>query len=81
MKKSELREIIIEEFGKLNESRNVDKAMDIAQELSAGEMENLLKRLSNYFLEQADELPNMDAKGIAALLKSAEKKLSKRTSD
>lgn len=84
MKRSELRKLIREYIKKINESREsvgVRKAFDIITTLEADEMEMLFSMMAKHFLNNAGDLPNMDARSIGALLIAAKNKLARRTND
>lgn len=69
----------------LNEDTFAGRGSDLATayqsviELSAEEMEELLEALAGYFKDNAEELSNFDARGVANHLESASQLISRRT--
>ena len=69
-----------EEF--LNEAKKpsyqVYKIIEMFEDMGADEAEELLFALADFYLKNADELTNMDAKGIANRIEEAAKLLKNR---
>lgn len=70
----------IEEGGSKGDPEVV-KVMRTIEEFGADQMEALLSDIANNYKINADELDNMDAKGISKHIMEAVKLLSKRTSN